>query len=125
MAHENLKQRFSMLEFIYATNLFESNNNRKISRIKEKQDRKLFRLGLKYKYKSPEPISPIFNFSNKVLTPFQKEVLNNGLKFCFNPGKIKYVNYFSSFDKLYQQLSVNKLREIIPDAQDYIRSNNE
>ena len=94
LTYENLKQRFSMLDFVHTTNFVESNNNRKISRIKEKQDRKLFRLGLKYKYESLDPNSAIFNFSNKVLTPFQKEVLSNGLKFCFNPGEIKYVTIF-------------------------------
>ena len=63
-AYENLNQRFSALDFVRNTKVVVSNNNRKISKMKEKQDRKLFSLYLKYKYEWLDPnsakVTPVY-----------------------------------------------------------------
>ena len=42
----------------------------------------------------------------------QTETVCQGHKICFNLIKFKYVNYFTSFEKLYKEISVNNICEI-------------
>ena len=114
--YDNLKQVCSYIDFNHIVSHVNLVNEKKINRIKDKQDHKLFNLGLTHRYDDIDPNKVIFNYSDKVLTRDQKEALSMGLKFCFLPSKLKYSTFFASFEQLLFKLSKHDIYEIFPDA---------
>ena len=68
------------------------------------------------------PDKVIFNFSQRILTDAEKEVLSLGLKYCFHPRKLNFTKYFLSFENLTKQLFRNEIYECIPNALSYVKS---
>ena len=120
---ENLRQMSSYLDFNHFFLKVDDRNSLQISKIKLIHNKKLFKLGLKKRYDSIPPDQIIFNLSSKILTPLQEEALSLGLKFCFNPLKLNYAQYFSAFENLYKTLSFENIRNCIPNSVDYVKSN--
>ena len=65
----------------------------------------------------------IFNFSSHPLSLIEKYALSLGLKFCFNPMKLDYVNHFVACEKLFLSLKSNPIYGCNIDSLNQIRSN--
>ena len=73
-------------------------NNHKTSEVKNSQNRKLFYLGLSHSFENLSHDDVIFNMSDKILSPLQKEALSLGLKFACN---LDYNRFVMSMENLY------------------------
>ena len=122
-AYENLKSRTSFLDFNHFIINIQERNDSKIDKIKLVQKKKLFKLGLKFKYEKLSPDELITNLSSTSLTDLQKEALGLGLKFRFNPLKIDYTQYFLSFEKIARILAREDIYECIPNSLNYVKIN--
>ena len=50
------------------------------------------------------PINPdkvVFNFSSRLITNKEKEILSKGLNFAIPPTKLNHCNFFAPFDKFF------------------------
>ena len=84
---DQLKSLVSFLDFSHLLN-FIRNVNKKIKKIKNVQNRKLFSLGLEHEITRLNPHDLIFNYSNRILSDEEIEALSHGLKFGLSPKKI-------------------------------------
>ena len=91
---------FSRLDYNHLTSFILRVNEKKAQSYHKKHSKKLFALGLEYQHKLLGPEDVIFNFSKHKLSEPEKDALSLGLKYCFNPIKLDYVDFFLSFEKL-------------------------
>ena len=97
-AFNDLKQLLSYLDLNHIMQFIARCNDKKITKVKQNKNRKLFKLGLTHRYDSIDPNKVIFNFSDRILSSEEKEALSFGLKFCFNPSKLCYFCFFTPFE---------------------------
>ena len=89
--------------------------NKKILDLKiAKHQRKLWDLGINTN-NHINPNDVIFNYSQRVLTDAEKEVLALGLDFALPKGKIDYVSHFYSFEKLWLKIRKWSRRQLNQD----------
>ena len=55
---------------------------------------KLYSLGLAYQYELLKLEDVIFNISEHKLTEDEKDAMGLGLRYCFNPIELNYVDFF-------------------------------
>lgn len=79
-------------------------NEKLINKVKETQLRKLFNLGYYVNNEDLDPKKLVLNYSKKILTDEEIEVLGHGLKYSLPPKKINYHRFFLSFEKLFNNL---------------------
>ena len=92
------------MDFSHLLNFIRNVNDKKIKKIKNVQNRKLFSLGLEHEITRLNPHDLIFNYSNRILSDEEIEALSHGLKFGLSPKKIDYSQWFLSFEKLFLKL---------------------
>ena len=93
-AMDKLKNLFTSLDFNHVMSAINNGNDHKISGVKNTQHRKLFNLRLSQRFENLSHDDVIFNKSDKILSPLQKEALSLGLKFAFNLTKLDYNRFF-------------------------------
>ena len=104
---DQFKTEVSWLDYkVFLARLTRDNTN-KINNVKRVHSKKLAALGV------PEtgildPNKVIFNFSDRVLTYEEKEILKFGLQFSVPEKKCKFVDYFLHYEKVLQQFSKHK-----------------
>ena len=95
----NVKNVVSVLDMVYFKfHLYRNCESYKV-RIGSIHKMKLVRLGHNL-IKHPPPDKVIFNFSNRVLTSTEKDVLSLGLDFCIPPKNYRLVDHYLPFEKL-------------------------
>ena len=80
-------------------------NSKKLNQHQRIQVRKIFRLCAKFENTcSFDPDAVVFNFSNRLITDKEKEILSKGLNFAIPPTKLKLCGFLTPFEKFYHQL---------------------
>ena len=100
---------FPRLDYNHLTSFILRINEKKAQSYRKKHSKKLFAFGFEYQHKLLGPEDVIFNFSKHKLSEPEKDALSLGLKYCFNPIKLDYVDFFLSFEKLSRKLSQNPM----------------
>ena len=112
VAHSNLYALVSSLDFIHLKSVSDRENSKKLSQHQRTQDRKLFRLSSKAKKESSlDPNSVVFNFSQRLITDEEKEILSKGLNFSIPPNKLDYCAFLAPFEILHKQLKDEQIYE--------------
>ena len=101
MDFENIVSR---LDLTWLKSYINVNVNKRIQLVKIRQSRKLSNLGINNSLTPLDPNKVIFNYSSRILTDKEKNLLAFGLSFCLPIFKINFFNYFLSFEKLYNIL---------------------
>ncbi|XP_046860954.1 uncharacterized protein LOC124454192 [Xenia sp. Carnegie-2017] len=113
-------RRSTALEWSSGQNVSDRENSRKLTQHQHIQDRKLFRLTSKHDNNIPiDPDKVVFNFSNRLITDREKEILSKGLNFSIPPKKLNICTFLTPFEKLYNRLkreSVNESSGFFPDS---------
>ena len=103
-----------MIDFILLKNVSNRENSKKLRQHQRIQDRKLFHLCAKRDNKSSmEPDTVVFNFSNRLITEQEKEILSKGLNFALPPTKLNTCNFCDTWEveKFYNLLKQEPLNE--------------
>ena len=117
-----LKSTCSWIDFNHILNFLNNVNDRKIKSVKSTHDRKLFNLGLHHEVVRLNPNNLVFNYSKKILSDEEIDILSHGLKFALPPKRIKYARWFLPFEKLFNKLTECKIYDSTNDGYNVIRS---
>ncbi|XP_070000774.1 uncharacterized protein [Penaeus vannamei] len=79
--------------------IIDKNVNNKLSNVDFRHCRKLLKLGIDLS-KKVDKNKVIFNFSDKILSNDQKDLLSLGLDYCMPPNTINHTHFFLCFEKL-------------------------
>ena len=98
-----LSSLISSLDLIHLKTFYERENIRTFNRHQKIQDRKLFRLCCQSKTTdSLNPDNVIFNFSQRLLTDDEKNILRKGLNFCLPPSRLDYRDFLVPFEMFHR-----------------------
>lgn len=112
----------SYLDFNHFSRYITNHNEKLLNNVQRSQSRKLFNLGFRNVTETLDPKKLVLNYSNKVLTNEEIEVLSHGLKFGMPPKKINYSKFFLSFEKLINDLKENQIYEKATDSWQRLRT---
>ena len=101
----NLKSSVSVLDFICMNNFIENSIKKFTTKISETHEKKLKNLGISSQMYPLDPNLVIFNYSNRILTDQERNLLTLGLNFKLPMYKLNFFDYFLSFENLYSYLS--------------------
>ena len=94
----------------------------KISSVQLTHSKKLFNLGLRCQFEKLSPDKIIFNYSNRILTPEEKEALSHGLKYGLIPPKINYSKIFLSFEKFFYNIKQEQIYDVSGDGKNIVQN---
>ena len=104
-AHFSLPSLVSKINSIHLKNVSDRENSKKLSQHQRVQDRKIFRLCLRQKNSnSINPDDVVFNFSDRLISDKEKEILSKGLNIAIPPTKLNFCSFLTPFEKFYNQL---------------------
>ena len=93
------------MDFIHLKNVSDRENSKKLSQHQRVQDRKIFRLcSGQNNSNSVNPDDVVFNFSDRLISNKEKEILSKGLNFAIPPTKLNSCSFLTPFEKFYNQL---------------------
>ena len=120
-SHSNLASLVSNLDFIHLKHVSDRENSNKLCQHQRVQDRKIFRLciGQKSSANSFNPDDVVFNFSNRLISDKEKEILSKGLNFAVPPTRLNVCSFLTPFEKFYnllKQETVNVRSGVFPDS---------
>jgi len=98
-----LKTTLSSLDFICIFRLIKNNVDNKLRRVDSIHNKKLLNLGINVQKKVNKD-KVIFNFSDRILTEKQKDILSLGLDYCLPPTKATFHLFYLHFEKLCNNL---------------------
>ena len=104
---EQYKSVVSWLDYKVSLSRLTKDNINKINNVKRVHAKKLAALGVSHTG-SINANKVIFNFSNRVLTNEEKEILKLGFQFGVPERKVSFVEHFLQFEKFLQQLNKYK-----------------
>ena len=94
----------------------------KISFVQQTHSKKIFNLGLHCQFEIFSPDKIIFNYSNSILTPEEKEPLSNGLKYGLIPPKINYSKFFLSLEKFFYNIKQEQIYDVSGDGKNIVQN---
>ena len=100
-----LRNSISTLDFIYLNNFIDNSTKNLIRKIDITHEKKLNNLGISSQMHPLDPNKVIFNFSDRVLTDKERNLLTLGLNFNLPIFRLNFFDYFLSFENLYSCLS--------------------
>ena len=100
-----LQESVSNLDFTCLNNFAENSTKKVINRIDVIHRKKLENLGISSQMYPLDPNVVIFNFSNKILSDKERNLLTLGLNFKLPIYRLNFFDYFLSFENLYNYLS--------------------
>ena len=105
-AHSNLASLVSNMDVIHIKHVSDRENSNRLCQHQRVQDRKIFRLctGQKRLTNSFNPDDVVFNFSNRLISDKEKEILSKGLNFAVPPTRLNACSFLTPFEKFYNQL---------------------
>ncbi|XP_037803032.1 uncharacterized protein LOC119597528 [Penaeus monodon] len=98
-----LKTTLSSLDFICIFRLIKNNVDNKLRRVDSIHNKKLLNLGINVQKKVNKD-KVIFNFSDRILTEKQKDILSLGLDYCLPPTKATFHLFYLHFERLCNNL---------------------
>ena len=105
VAYSNLPGLVSTIDFILLKTLSDRENSKKLTQHQRIQDRKLFRLCSDSKTTNTiNPNDVIFNFSNRLISDEDKEILSRSLNVCIPQKSLNHCNVLTPFELCYQKL---------------------
>ena len=113
--YNQLKDSSLLIDLPYFHGFISKANVFKISSVQLTHSKKLFNLGLRCQFEKLSPDKIIFNYSNRILTPEEKEALSHGLKYGLIPPKINYSKFFLSFEKFFYNIKQEQIYDISGD----------
>ena len=99
-----LKSLIRVFDFVILKNFINTKNEKELEKMKNVHKRKLCNLGISNELQPMDPEKVIFNFSNKILSEREKQILVLGLDFGLPHFKLDFYKYFLSFEKLFNSL---------------------
>ena len=105
-SHSNLASLVSNMDFIHLKHVSDRENSKKLCQHQGVQDRKIFRLctGQKSLANSFNPDDVVFNFSSRLISDKEKEILSKGLNFAVPPTRLNVGSFLTPFEKFYNLL---------------------
>lgn len=94
----------SLFDYLILKAWVTQGNDKSILKIKATQRRKLHSLGITNELLPIDPDKVIFNYSDKVLSDREKQLLALGLDFKLPYFKLNFYKYFLPFEELYHTL---------------------
>ena len=83
---------------------------KKLNQHQRVQDRKIFRLCSKQKNShSVNPDYVVFNFSYRLISDKEKEIVSKGLNFAIPQTKLNFYNLLMTFEKFYNKLKQERV----------------
>ena len=100
-SHSNLASLVSNMDFIHLKHVPDRENSKKLCQHQRVQDRKIFRLctGQKSSASSFNPDDVVFNFSSRLISDKEKEILSKGLNFAIPPTRLNVCSFLTPFEK--------------------------
>jgi hypothetical protein len=95
----SLEANVSFIDFRCLKVRISLNTDKKLATVRRTHNKKLNDLGIRNDHKI-DPNNVVFNFSNRVLSSREKELLGLGLDFSLPFPKLDFVNYFTNFESL-------------------------
>ena len=94
------------MDFIHLKHVSDRENSKKLCQHQRIQDRKIFRLctGQKSSANSFNPDDVVFNFSSRLISDKEKEILSKGLNFAVPPTRLNVCSFLTPFEKFYNLL---------------------
>ena len=94
------------MDFIHLKNVSDRENSKKLCEHQRVQGRKIFRLctGQKSSTSSFNPDDVVFNFSSRLISDKEKEILSKGLNFAVPPTRLNVCSFLTPFEKFYNLL---------------------
>ena len=114
--NKRIRETIRFIDFVHIHNLFSTKNDRIMDKIRLTQEKKLVNLGLQTAHETNDPEKVIFNFSNRVLSPFEKTLLAKGLNLSIPPKKLNYGDFLLPFELLYNELIKNVPKEHVSES---------
>ena len=95
----------SLVDFTHIISLFTKSNDATLSKCKDVQMKKLYKLGYFERDKEKnDPDQVIHNFSSYVLSDEEKSLLSKGLNFSIPPKKLNFADHMTPFETLYKDV---------------------
>ena len=113
-SHSNLASLVSNMDFIHLVS--DRENSKKLCQHQRVQDRKIFRLCTASSF---NPDDVVFNFSSRLISDKEKEILSKGLNFAVPPTRLNVCSFLTPFEKFYNLLKqepVNVCSGFFPDS---------
>jgi hypothetical protein len=105
VTYSNLAALVSSLDFIHLKTVSDRENTKKLNQQQRIQDRKLFRLCSDANNDaSIDPDEVVFNFSQRLISDKEKEILSKGLNFAIPPNKLDRCAFLAPFEMLHRKL---------------------
>ena len=94
------------MDFIHLKHVPDRENSKKLCQYQRIQDRKIFCLciGHKSSANSFNPDDVVFNFSSRLISDTEKEILSKGLNFAVPPTRLNVCSFLTPFEKFYNLL---------------------
>lgn len=100
-----LFNRLTIVDFTHIISLFTRSNDATLSKCKEVQKKKLYKLGFFEKEKDKnDPDQVIQNFSSYTLSDDEKSLLAKGLNFLIPIKKLNFADHATPFEMLYKDI---------------------
>ena len=95
----------SVVDFTHIISLFSKSNDATLSKCKDLQKKKLYKLGYFERDKETnDPDQVIHNFSAYQLSDEEKSLLAKGLNFSIPPKSINFADYMTPFETLFKDV---------------------
>ncbi|XP_069170768.1 uncharacterized protein [Procambarus clarkii] len=106
---EKFKILVSWVDFASLKCKYENYNEKRVEKCRLIHGKKMRNLDIP-SFNSVDPDKVVFNFSKRILSPIEKELLSLGLDFGLTCKKPKFVNHCLSFERLCNTLKTYTLR---------------
>ena len=110
---KELQSKIGFVDFCHICTLFLNINNKKLSRAKSIQNKKLSNLVSEnsnlISETSHNPEKVIFNFSSHELSEYEKSLLCKGLNFAIPPKRLDYADHMLPFELLFRDINKSEM----------------
>ena len=122
-AYSDLSTKVRTIDLIHLKSVSDKENTKVIEKHQRIQEKKLLRLCSNSSQTTTlNPDDVIFNYSNRNLTPEEKQLLVKGLNFSLPPNKLKYVDYLVPFEFLHRKLKNEPISTASNYSEDHIKT---
>ena len=99
-----IKNNLSIIDFAHTCWLVFVGNNKKITKVKETDCKKIKKLGSASPVRSHNLDKIIINHSSYQFSENEKTVLAKGLNFALSPKKVNYADYLAPYELLFREI---------------------
>ncbi len=121
--YTDLSSRVRTIDLIHLKSVSDRENTKAIEKHQKIQEKKLLRLcpnSSRTATLNPDDI--IFNYSDRTLSPEEKQLLAKGLNFSLQPQKLNYINYLVPFEFLHRKLKSEPIATASNYSEDHVKT---